>query len=196
MKKFLKKWEMTIIAIITFLVVCYQSYGNEVIHNTLQKEGIHYINNRTEESKYGISSWLLKDFNKKYSMSLKVKDLKYDQALLVADVMIYEKSNIYMINNINKQKVTFDFIYHSGKGKKKIQRVLNDYVYSQRKKGVKISYISEDGVFGPKTIAVINMMSEKEFCKKVTIARLMYVRSLREYYKYGDGWENRIKNVI
>lgn len=53
----------------------------------------------------------------------------------------------------------------------------------------------EDGVIGPKTLALIKPENALELVKEYSHRRRMFIRGLATYATFGKGWENRINKV-
>lgn len=145
----------------------------KIYSKTLKYEGITYVKNEIEESKFGITKYYSEDIEK----------LTKDDAYKIAYKKIYKAHNIDLINNLSIKTFIFDWLYHSSPKNaiKRIQKILD---------------IEETGVMNKKTINYINSFSDTElllFLMKES--RLNYLKGLKHYKKYEKGWKLRIANI-
>lgn len=166
-----------IVILFTFLSTV--SFSTEIMFqkiysNTLRFEGKKYVKNNIEESKYGISKCYSKD----------VKNLTEKKAFDIAYNKIYKAHNVDKIENEKVKMFIFDWVYNSApRGAiKRIQKLID---------------VEITGNMNEETITAINDFSDTDLLiHLLKETRLNYLKTLKHYEKYKNGWQYRIANVV
>lgn len=164
----------TLFFIIITLSFAAEKDFKKVYKNTLRFEGKRYIKNCIEESKYGISKCYCKD----------VKNLTEKKAFYIAYNKIYKANNVDKIKNEKVRMFIFDWVYNSApRGAiKKIQKLVD---------------VEVTGNMNSETISAINNFSDTDLLiHLLKETRLNYLKTLKHYKKYKDGWQYRVSNVV
>lgn len=123
-------------------------------------------------TKYGIASHVYPN--------LDIKNLTLDQAkdIYLRDYWGQRCDNL----SSGVDYLYFDICVNNGKGAatKLFQRGLG---------------VASDGIWGPKTEAALAAADPKALIESVSGYRNSYYRSLSTFWKYGNGWLNRVKRV-
>lgn len=117
------------------------------------------------------------DFNSELNADLdlnkKVKDFY--------EINIWDKNNLFLIKDQLISEFIYDFIVNSGGAIKVIQKAVD---------------VKADGILGAKTAAAINSLDASELIKKLVTARVEYLKSLKGYSIFGNGWVSRAESYL
>lgn len=107
--------------------------------------------------------------------------------------MFWDKYRLGEIKNQNLANIIFDgIVQNPSSGAKLIQKAVNDLGYFPQ--------LVVDGKIGPKTIEAINyIVKEKKagmLYSRYRTLRWRFYQGLSTFYKYGDGWRNRLNNFL
>ena len=58
------------------------------------------------------------------------------------------------------------------------------------------NYVKVDGNVGNKTISTINEIDPELFVKTLCKNRLAYMKKIKTWSKYGNGWTKRVNSII
>jgi lysozyme family protein len=114
-----------------------------------------------------------------------LKALSYAQWREILKTMYWDRCKGDDINSQGVANMIVDWYWISGiTGSKRVQAIV----------GAKV-----DGIIGPKTVAAINAMDEKELFAKIKAARLAHfdeiVRRTPSQAKYLEGWRKRVGRI-
>lgn len=148
----------------------------QILSNTLGFEGDKVYKN----SKRGIELVTLKEFNKKYGKNYKLKELTHNQALEIADKLYWDSRLDYIHPEIAAS--IFDYTFNSNPNK---------------------AYMRIHTLFGLKPkpymslelIGKINSTYKDIAIKKICDSRIVYLKSLKGWNRYGKGWTKRINDL-
>lgn len=146
----------------------------EIIVNQLfEFEGRNLVKAEDGYSKFGLTKYYTDDV--KNLTEFKAKEIIYSK--------IYNKYELHRINNLATKHFIFDFIYNTNpyKAIKVIKQVCKKYDENINLNNYSLS---------AKVISVID--NNPQIFNELVEARLNYIRSLKMYKKYGNGWEKRI----
>jgi lysozyme family protein len=156
-----------------------------------------YVNNPKDPGKetyIGISrlnhphwkGWIILD---------KIQDKKWNQTFenaelesLVIDFYknYFKQRNLNLIQNETITLCIFDFCVNSGGAIQVIQEMLNEKYNAN---------LTADNKFGKQTATVINKIQNiKELNNNILDARLAYVKTLKVFKEFGNGWIKRIES--
>lgn len=165
---------------ILILLVCLgvQSLSNTehfdiIVNKLFEFEGATLVKAEDGYSKFGLTKYYTKD----------IKGLTKSKAKSIIYKDVYLKHNLDKIDNLAIKHFVFDFLYNTNpyKAIKIIKRICKNY-----DEEIDITnYTLSDRV-----IKVLN--ENPELFDELIQARLSYIRNLKLYKKYGNGWENRI----
>lgn len=187
---------MKIKLFIFFLAIYMGSFGTDhekiIWDHLLKMEGTKVVKEPTGDySKFGLRSFYVKEYNKKFKKKLKVRNLKEENARDIFREVFYKKYKINQIENLDKKIVITDTIYHQGTaGIVLIQRALNKLKEENEKT------LEEDGVFGKETLQAINKVDSNEFKKILRNKRISYYKTRKNFKRYGKGWLKRLNTVF
>ena len=118
------------------------------------------------------------DVNGDGSLLVEVKNLTIDQAKIVY------RRNYW--NNINGDQLT------PGRGLIIVDTAVNQGVHQAIKLIQRVGELTEDGVFGPKTLEAAKVLDIDAY----GAARLAVYKQLKGWPTYGKGWSDRVARVI
>lgn len=181
---------------------------NKSLSKSMEFEGdrVFIAPSINEISKYGIKKETLDHFNKQYNTYWDVYSLKEKQARVIYYVYYWSPFRFdelpqRLANNV------FDYTINSWTDNsiKDLQRVLNDMIrvhnhtiYASvggRIKSKSMKYLSVDGRIGSRTIEMANHFNEDDIVRRYKIARLSYLKTLRNYKEHGRSWRWRISKL-
>ena len=171
-----------ILVILVALSFC--TYANQnfeyAFYKLIKFEGGNKIDKsiKSAYSKFGITKGTLN----RYDKSLNLYDLTESQARDIVYKLYWEKYNLDMFMDKRNAMLVLDFIYNSNSDNavKVIQKSLNNNI----SKKLSINDIAE-----------INYMGYKTFYKIYSKSRLNYMKSLKNWSKFGNGWKNRVDKL-
>nr|DAM61817.1 MAG TPA: Lysozyme [Ackermannviridae sp.]DAW82244.1 MAG TPA: Lysozyme [Bacteriophage sp.] len=146
----------------------------EIIVNQLfEFEGRNLVKAEDGYSKFGLTKYYTDD----------VKNLTENKAKEIIYSKIYNKYELHRINNLATKHLIFDFIYNTNpyRAIKVIKKICKNYDEEINLENYSLS---------DRVISVIN--NNPQVFEELVQARLEYIRSLKLYKKYGNGWEKRI----
>ena len=138
-------------------------------------------------TKYGVilEEWKTKGYDKDGDKDIDVDDLKLinaNDAQVIAKTHYWDKLKGDQIANQSIAEFIVDFAYNCG-------------VITAAKKTQEVLGVTQDGIFGPITVAKINSTNQKEFFDKLKARRERYYRAIVEnnssQNKFLKGWLNR-----
>lgn len=144
------------------------------VNITLSYEGGQIYNN----SKWGIENSTLQRYNKEFKTNWKLNNLKKWQAETIALEYYYHDRLEYLNPLVSLQ--IFDFVFNSGE---------NAYKYINKAFGLKGNTLSLE------LVNEIMKVNKKIAINKIYNARLQYLKSLKKWKKYGNGWLFRVNNI-
>lgn len=145
------------------------------INSTLQFEG-GYVNDQQDpggETKYGIS--------KKAYPDVDIKNLTIEQAREIYKRDYWDRCKCAFMPDALSIAL-FDFAVNSGTKRaiRFLQRALN---------------VTIDGVIGNQTIGACNRMPTRPVFENFINYRLEYLRGLKGWKRYGNGWNKRVQSL-
>ncbi len=182
----LRMVEVTILFIsLTFVAV--GADASKVISFTFGMEG-DKLDKSSNHSRYGVSKETIKRYNKYYGTSYTVSTLTKSQAYTIAKTLYYDKYNIGKIHDNKLAIAIFDFMYNSNPttAAKKIEKA----AVSVGVKNIKI-----DGKLTISELNEINKCNTDNLANKICDSRLSYMKSLKVWKKYKNGWTKRVISI-
>lgn len=174
--------------ILIFTLLYTTSYGdiNPLWDHLIKFEGKKIIKEPTGDySKYGLRSFFIKEYNKKYYTNYTIKSLNEEQGKKIFEEFFYKKYLINGIENENARIIITDTIYNQGiAGIILIQKSIN--------KSLGEEILKIDGVIGAETINALNKIDFETFKKNLKNKRIAYYKTRKHFKKYGKGWLNRL----
>lgn len=130
-------------------------------------------------SLFGITKQTLKTYDK----NLRIQDLTEKKAKEIAYKMFWQPYRLDYITNDYIALAVFDFLYNSNpyNATRIIQKML----------GIKVT-----GIMDLNTISEINNYNRHVFMDIYEKSRMNYLKSLKNWGKFGKGWTKRIKKVV
>lgn len=146
---------------------------NIIVNQLFEFEGRTLVKAEDGYSKYGLTKYYTNDIIG--LTETKARKIIYDK--------LYGKYNLDRIENLATKHFVFDFLYNTNplKAIKIIKKVCKNYNEEIDLE----TYTLSDNV-----VEVLN--NNPQVFKELIQARLNYIRSLKTYKKYGNGWESRI----
>ena len=182
----LRMVEVTVLFIsLTFVAV--GADASKVISFTFGMEG-DKLDKSSNHSRYGVSKETIKRYNKYYGTSYTVSTLTKSQAYTIAKTLYYDKYNIGKIHDNKLAIAIFDFMYNSNPttAAKKIEKA----AVSVGVKNIKI-----DGKLTISELNEINKCNTDNLANKICDSRLSYMKSLKVWKKYKNGWTKRVISI-
>ncbi len=182
----LRMVEVTVLFIsLTFVAV--GADASKVISFTFGMEG-DKLDKSSNHSRYGVSKETIKRYNKYYGTSYTVSTLTKSQAYTIAKTLYYDKYNIGKIHDNKLAIAIFDFMYNSNPttAAKKIEKA----AVSVGVKNIKI-----DGKLTISELNEINKCNTDNLANKICDSRLSYMKSLKVWKKYKNGWTKRVMSI-
>lgn len=130
-----------------------------------------------------LGTWKSLGYDKDGDKDIDVDDLRiisYADWLMVLKKGYWGKAKADQITSQSVANMIVDWMYTSGGAAKQVQKILG---------------VTADGVFGPKTIAAINSWAPYQLFNRIRLSRLAYYRALKDYPRFGKGWENRTNDI-
>ena len=132
-----------------------------------------------------LNTWKHHGYDKNNDGKIDKEDIKLinenDAVYKILKPLFWDKCKADQIKDQSVANIIVDWVWGSGfSAMKKIQGIL----------GVK-----QDAVVGPKTIEAINNKNPEELFNAIWSARENYLRSLKNFNRYGKGWMNRLNSI-
>jgi Putative secretion activating protein len=146
---------------------------NIIVNQLFEFEGRTLVKAEDGYSKYGLTKYYTNDIIG--LTETKARKIIYDK--------LYGKYDLDRIENLATKHFVFDFLYNTNplKAIKIIKKVCKNYNEEIDLE----TYTLSDNV-----VEVLN--NNPQVFEELIQARLNYIRSLKTYKKYGNGWESRI----
>ena len=146
---------------------------NIIVNQLFEFEGRTLVKSEDGYSKYGLTKYYTNDIIG--LTETKARKIIYDK--------LYGKYDLDRIENLATKHFVFDFLYNTNpytaiKIIKRIRKNYNEEIDLE-------TYTLSDNV-----VEVLN--NNPQVFEELIQARLNYIRSLKTYRKYGNGWESRI----
>lgn len=133
-------------------------------------------------TKYGITQSTLANYRKTHVTAEDVKALGLSEAAAILDMQYWRK---VWGDNLPKgiDYVLFDFAVNSGPAQavKKAQELLN---------------MDRDGIMGAFTFNALSATDPEIFIRDYQSARLKYLKGLKIWSTFGNGWSTRVEHVL
>lgn len=157
---------------------------NEELFNHIKKlTNDKYDKGGWTNSGITLATWKSLGYDKDGDKDIDVNDLKlinYTDWRMVLKKGYWDKCLADRIESQSVANIIVDWCYTSGQARKQIQKVLG---------------VTADGIFGNKTLAAINSWPPYQLYNRIHMARIAYYRSLKDYWRFGKGWENRANDL-
>lgn len=170
----MKKLILLVCLLCSFNTLAKEKEHFDIIVNQLfEFEGRTLVKAEDGYSKYGLTKYYTNDIIG--LTETKARKIIYDK--------LYGKYDLDRIENLATKHFVFDFLYNTNpyRAIKIIKRVCKNYNEEIDLQ----NYILSDNV-----VEVLN--NNPQVFEELIQARLNYIRSLKTYKKYGNGWESRI----
>lgn len=170
----MKKLILLVCLLCSFNTLAKEKEHFDIIVNQLfEFEGRTLVEAEDGYSKYGLTKYYTNDIIG--LTETKARKIIYDK--------LYGKYDLDRIENLATKHFVFDFLYNTNpyRAIKIIKRVCKNYNEEIDLQ----NYILSDNV-----VEVLN--NNPQVFEELIQARLNYIRSLKTYKKYGNGWESRI----
>lgn len=110
-----------------------------------------------------------------------MRDISYDEIKLFYKKMYWDKASCDEINK-GIDYCVFDSAVNSG--------VLRAVKWLQQS-----LHLADDGIIGNKTLCALKYCTEKEVINEICNLRMIYLRSLKKWGRFGNGWQKRVNDV-
>ena len=169
--------------LVILLLLSFNAFSNEkfnwCVEHLITFEGKNLDKSiGTLHSKFGVTVPTLR----RYSKSIKLQDLTESQAKDIMYKFYWLEFNLDQFMDKRNAMLVLDFIYNSNP--------TNAVKVMQIALGNKVT-----GKLSVSDVAEINYLGYKEFYAKYSVARLGYMKGLKNWSKYSKGWVFRVNKL-
>ena len=176
-----------ILVFVMLVTVMFGADFDKSIAFTFKYEGSG-LDKSSNHSRYGVSKETIQRYNKIYKTKYTVNSLTKTQAKTIAKKLYWQAYNIESITNDKLATAVFDFVYNSNPTN--AMKTIEKKLVSLGVKGVKI-----DGTLSKKEIEKMNSLSGNKLANNICDARLSYMKTLKVWSKYKNGWSTRVNAI-
>lgn len=176
--------------ILVFMMLVTVMFGadfDKAITFTFKYEGSG-LDKSSNHSRYGVSKETIQRYNKIYKTKYTVNSLTKTQAKTIAKKLYWQTYNIDSITNDKLAVAVFDFVYNSNTTN--AMKTIEKKLVSIGVKGIKV-----DGSLSKKEIDKMNTLSGDKLTNHICDARLSYIKTLKVWSNYKNGWSKRVNAI-
>lgn len=144
----------------------------------------NWVDGKLIGTNHGISAPELKSYLGRTPNKKEMEELNYKTAENIYKKKYWKRNNLDLLNNQKVANIIYDAVVNQGRrgAKLVIQKSLQDFDLD----------IKMRNIFKPETIEKINKLDQEKLLDKIYDYRWERYKSTKKFYKYGDGWKNRL----